>query len=326
MWYASGLMSEGGNDQLKSVLVITGPTASGKSKLSMDLAARIPLEIISADSMQVYRHMDIGTDKASAEERSLVRHHLIDVKDPDEAWSVEEFKSRAAAAIDDIAARKHLPCIVGGTGLYVRALTKDYPLVDAPPDGRFRDEMRSLAKERGNQAVHALLWEKDPDSWNRLHPNDLKRVIRALEYYEATGQPISARRGVEATSPYRCLTVGIERDRQELQNRIDNRVEVQFARGFVGEVQDLLALGYREDLPSMQGLGYKEICQHLRGLSTIPETMALIKRNTRRFAKRQLTWFSREEGINWVRAGNDTPWDETVKRALDLAKERFALD
>jgi tRNA dimethylallyltransferase len=317
-------LPEGGRSQLRRVLVVTGPTASGKSRLSMDLSTRYPLEIISADSMQVYRYMDIGTDKPGKEETARVRHHLMDIKDPDEPWSVEEFKARAEAAIEEIGARGKLPCVVGGTGLYVRALLRNYPLVDAPPDWGFRRRLQELANLKGNQAVHAMLRERDPASWRGLHPNDLKRVIRALEYFHATGQRISARRIEPPELPYEALIVGIVWSRQELYERIDNRVEAQFARGFVAEVERLLALGFSEDLPSMQGLGYKEICQYLKGLGTLPETVALIKRDTRRFAKRQFTWFSREEGVDWVKAGKDTPWAETVGRAYDLVEERLA--
>ncbi len=305
-------------DGLRKLLVITGPTASGKSALSMELASRLSLEIISADSMQVYRGMDIGTDKPPSEDTRRVKHHLIDVKDPDEPWSVEEFKSRAEQVVEEIGARGNLPCVVGGTGLYVRALVRDFTLVDAPPDWDFRRRMADLAKERGNQAVHALLKDRDEASWKALHPNDQKRVVRALEYFEATGQPISGRLSRSADSPYDLLLIGIAWDRQDLDVRIDNRVEAQFERGFVAEVEALIDKGYRDDLPSMQGLGYKEICLYLRGLLTLQETKDLIKRNTRRFCKRQFTWFSREEGINWVRAGKDTAWTETVDKAYDL--------
>lgn len=308
---------------MTKVLAIIGPTATGKSALAMELASRYPLEIISADSMQVYRGMDIGTDKPSLKETARVRHHLVDVKDPDDQWSVEEFKREATGAIAGITGRDRIPSIVGGTGLYVRALLHDYPLVEAPPDVTLRRSLGAVAKARGPQAVHAMLKEKDPISWQELHPNDLKRVIRALEYYQLTGLSISERRLRKVDPLYRSLMIGISWDHQELHRRIDNRVEDQFARGFVEEVKRLLACGYREDLPSMQGLGYKEICQHLHGLLTLEETKYLIKRNTRRLAKRQLTWFSKEEGINWVRAGKDTVWADTVKRASELVDGFF---
>ncbi|MGI6643681.1 MAG: tRNA (adenosine(37)-N6)-dimethylallyltransferase MiaA [Bacillota bacterium] len=303
------------------ILVIAGPTASGKSRLALDLAASIPLEIISADSMQVYRGMDIGTDKPSREEQERVAHHLIDVKDPDQEWSVEEFVRLAQCAIRSIKARGRVPCIVGGTGFYMRALLRDYPLEDAPPDWEFRRRMQGFAKEHGNEALHNKLLDKDPVSWKNLHPQDQKRVIRALEYYEATGKPISSRVGATKTRAprYQAAILGLWWERQELYQRIDYRVERQFKRGLVEEVKYLLDQGYSQDLPSMQGLCYKETCNYLAGFSTLDETKNLIMRNTRRLAKRQFTWFSREEGINWVRAGKDRSWDSIVKEAKEAA-------
>ncbi len=308
----------------RKVLVIAGPTATGKSAMSLDLAMRFPIEVISADSMQIYRGMDIGTDKVSLEQRAQVRHHLIDIKDPDEPWSVEEFKSLASQAIEDISGRGLLPCIVGGTGLYIRALLRDFPLQDAPPDWELRRSLTQMAAEKGNQAVHALLRDRDPVSYRTLHPNDQKRVIRALEYHKATGRPISERLLVQPVSPYDALWIGISWNRQLMDERIDNRVEEQWKRGFVQEVQALLEKDYSEDLASMQGLGYKEVCLMLRGLLTPDEAKALIKRNTRRYYKRQLTWFSREEGINWVSAGNDIAWISTVEAASNLCEKWLA--
>ncbi len=300
---------------MKRLLVITGPTASGKSSLSMDLSSFFPIEVISADSMQVYRGMDIGTDKVSREDAARVAHHLIDIKDPNEPWSVEEFKTRATAAIDQITSRGHIPCLVGGTGFYVRALLRDFPLCDAPPDPELRESLRDLAAERGNEAVHALLRDRDETSWRTLHPNDLKRVIRALEYHKQVGEPISRRLSEEQRRPFDSFSIGISWNRHVLEERIDNRVEAQFRRGFVSEVENLQRAGYGEDLPSMQGLGYKEICLFLRGLLTVQETKGMIKRNTRRYCKRQFTWFAKEEGINWVAAGKDIGWTSSVRVA-----------
>ncbi|HHY76088.1 MAG TPA: tRNA (adenosine(37)-N6)-dimethylallyltransferase MiaA [Firmicutes bacterium] len=297
------------------VIVICGPTATGKTKLALDLGRYFPLEVISADSMQIYRYMDIGTAKPTPEEMSRIRHHLVSIKDPDEPWSVEEFKERASQAIEEICGRGNIPFIVGGTGLYIRALLSDYPLTDAPPDPEFRGAMKALAEREGKQAVHALLKDKDPEAWKTLHPNDLKRVIRALEYHRATGRPISARRLESPASPYDPLKLAIRWDRQDLGKRIDNRVEDQFREGFVEEVLRLRRLGFRSDLPSMQGLGYKEIGYYLDGLLSLDETKALIKRNTRRLAKRQFTWFSREEGITWMEASQDRDWDDLLREA-----------
>jgi tRNA dimethylallyltransferase len=309
---------------LVKVVVIAGPTASGKSKLALDLERHFPLEVITADSMQVYRHMDIGTAKPTPEEMSLVKHHLVSIKDPDEPWSVEEFKERASHAVEEICGRGKVPFIVGGTGLYIRALLSDYPLGDASPDPDFRRAMRKFAEKQGNQALHALLKDKDPESWKTLHPNDLKRVIRALEYHRATGQPISARRVKNPASPYDPLKLAIRWNRQDLGVRIDNRVEDQFREGFVEEVARLFSLGYDASAASMQGLGYKEIGYYLDGLLTLEETKALIKRNTRRLAKRQFTWFSREEGIIWLEASQDRNWEDIVREASELIRSHLA--
>jgi tRNA dimethylallyltransferase len=308
---------------LDKLIVIVGPTATGKTRLALDLGHDYPLEVISADSMQVYRFMDIGTAKVTPEEMARVRHHLISIKDPDEPWSVQEFRERAARAIDEIIERNNIPCVVGGTGLYVRALLYDYPLRDAPPDPEFRRAMREFAEKEGNQALHALLKDRDPESWETLHPNDLKRVIRALEYYRTTGRPISARRLKNPGSPYDPLRLALRWDRQDLGVRIDNRVEEQFRQGFVEEVARLRSLGYDHTIPSMQGLGYKEIGYYLDGLLTLQETKELVKRNTRRLAKRQLTWLSREEGIIWLEAGQHRDWNETVRKASGLVREHL---
>ncbi len=300
----------------KKLLVITGPTASGKSRLALDLADKIPLEIISADSMQVYKYMDIGTDKPPAEDQAKIKHHLIDIKDPDEAWSVEEFQRRATDAIDAIRGRGRLPCVVGGTGFYIRALLQGFPLEEAPPNREFRREMELVAKTKGNQFLHTMLKAKDFESWRGLHPNDVKRVIRALEYYEATGKPISRRLQSNKPPAYDALILGLLWDRKYLYQRIDQRVDLQFARGLVDEVKHLFDMGYSCMLPSMQGLCYKETCGYLLGLLSYEETKSLMRRNTRRFAKRQFTWFARENGINWIPTGNNETWKSVVEKAL----------
>ncbi len=305
---------------MNRLLVITGPTASGKSRLAMSLAESLPLEIISADSMQVYRHMDIGTDKPAHQDLQKVRHHLVDIRNPDEQWTVQEFQKEAGSAIDDIRSRDHLPCIVGGTGFYIRALLKGYPLENAPPDQRFRRKMKELARAEGNRALHRLLLKRDSASWRDLHPNDVKRVIRALEYYETTGRPISARKSVHSEPPYDSVILGLQWERHELYERIDTRVEEQFRRGLIGEVEGLLQMGYDEDLPSMRGLCYNEACAYLLGLVTQEEAKRLLKRNTRRFAKRQFTWFAREEGIIWIPAGKDKLWENIVGQAVRLVE------
>ena len=302
--------------QLEKLLVITGPTASGKSSLALELAQVYPIEIISADSMQVYRYMDIGTDKVSKEIREQIPHHLIDIKYPDEPWSVEEFQETAKAAIEDIQSRDRLPCVVGGTGFYIQALLYDFPLEKAPPNPDLRNKLIQSARANGNSYVHSMLKEIDPESYETLHPNDLKRVIRAIEYHEATKTPISARKHLDRNSPYDAIIIGLRWRREDLYKRIDERVEEQFDRGLVREVSNLLDMGYTLDLPSMQGIGYKEVCWMLYGLATESEAINTIKRNTRRYAKRQFTWFAKEKGILWLPIGRD----KTVSHAAQQVR------
>ncbi|MBE3520339.1 MAG: tRNA (adenosine(37)-N6)-dimethylallyltransferase MiaA [Firmicutes bacterium] len=313
-----------GTELRKGIVVITGPTASGKSRLALDLAELFPVEIISADSMQVYRGMDIGTDKPSPDERRRVPHHLIDIKDPDEEWSVREFQERSRRAIEEIRARGRYPMIVGGTGFYIRALLRGFPLDDAGPDPIFREEMRRVAREKGTQYLHNMLKQVDPETAERVHPNDEKRIIRALEYYKATGKPISLRLKVspkEAT--FDALVLGLRWSREELRQRIEARVHQQFKRGFVQEVRNLLEKGYSRDLPSMSGLGYREVTDFLYGLTTEEECKRLICRNTARFAKRQFTWFAREPDMVWIECGGGKPWEDVVDEARKLIEDNL---
>lgn len=304
--------------QLQKLLVITGPTASGKSSLALELAQVYPIEIISADSMQVYRYMDIGTDKVSKETREQIPHHLIDIKYPDESWSVEEFQERAKRAIEDIQGRNRLPCVVGGTGFYIQALLYDFPLEKAPPNPHLRNKLLQSARAHGNSYVHGMLKEIDPESYETLHPNDLKRVIRAIEYYESTKMPISARKHLDRRSPYDAIIIGLKWHREDLYEKINERVEEQFDRGLVREVSNLLDMGYTLDLPSMQGIGYKEVCWMLYGLATESEAKSTIKRNTRRYAKRQFTWFGKENGILWLPLDRDKTVSHAAQRARDI--------
>ncbi len=284
----------------------------------MKLATLYPIEIISADSMQVYRYMDIGTDKVTVEQMSKVKHHLIDIRYPDEPWSVRDFQCLASQAITCITSKERIPCIVGGTGFYIRALLHNFPLEDAPPDPGLRARLKSLARRYSNSLVHNMLKRIDRESYKNLHPNDLKRVIRAVEYYRATGRPISQRTHLESDPIYDYKMIGLHRNRKELYERIDNRVDEQFKRGLIAEVENLMNLGYEENLPSMQGLGYKEVWWMLKGLATLDETKSLLKRNTRRFAKRQLTWFSREEGIIWLSIGKHKSQKQLIEQICNL--------
>lgn len=300
-------------DHKQPLLVLVGPTAVGKTALSLDIAETFGCEIVSGDSMQVYRGMDIGTAKADAAERARIRHHLIDIREPDEPYSVSDFQRDARAAIADIHGRGKLPFLVGGTGLYVEAVCYGYRFHEGGADEAFRARMHAFAREHGNEALHGRLARIDPDSARRLHPNDVRRIIRALEVYERTGETLSAQLAAQTReSPYRLCVIGLTMARDKLYARIDERVDVMIRRGLVDEVRRLLSRGFDDGMTAMQGLGYKEIAAHLRGEMTLEEAVDLLKRDTRRFAKRQLSWFRRMPDIHWVDV------TETEKKAAHL--------
>ncbi|MGG2200316.1 MULTISPECIES: tRNA (adenosine(37)-N6)-dimethylallyltransferase MiaA [Paenibacillus] len=283
------------------LLVLVGPTAVGKTKLSLTLAQMYDAEIISGDSMQVYRRMDIGTAKATPEERAMVKHHLIDIHEPEEPFSVAEFQERCVPLIRDIDRRGKLPFIVGGTGLYIESVCYDFQFSEAGSDEAFREEMETFALRHGADALHARLREVDPESAERLHPNDQRRIIRALEIYKVTGERLSDRLKVQKrVTPYELCIIGLTMDRALLYKRIEERIDLMIEQGLVDEVRGLLAQGVDPSSLSMQGLGYKEIVSYLEGRATLNEAIDVLKKNTRHFAKRQLSWFRRMKDIEWV--------------------------
>ncbi|HZG88562.1 tRNA (adenosine(37)-N6)-dimethylallyltransferase MiaA [Paenibacillus sp.] len=283
------------------LLVIVGPTAVGKTAVSLDVAKRYPIDIISGDSVQVYRGMDIGSAKATPEERSAVPHYMIDLLDPDEPFTVADFKERVEALVADSAARGRLPTIVGGTGLYIESVVYDYRFSPAEADEAARARWNALADERGTAALHALLAERDPASAARIHPNDRKRLVRALEVFEATGRPMSEQaQKREKTSPYALCMIGLTMERSLLYERINRRVDLMLEEGLLEEVRSLLERGYDRALPSMQAIGYKELAAYLEGELSYEAAVELLKKNTRHFAKRQLSWFRTMPQIHWV--------------------------
>ncbi|MBY9082020.1 tRNA (adenosine(37)-N6)-dimethylallyltransferase MiaA [Paenibacillus sp. HN-1] len=289
------------------LLVLLGPTAVGKTRLSLSLASALNAEIISGDSMQVYRGMDIGTAKIRQEEMEGIPHHLIDVLDPREPYSVAEFQSEGRRLISEISGRGKLPFIVGGTGLYIESLCYGFRFSEAVADEAFRSEMDRYADEYGALALHARLAEVDPESAARLHPNDRRRIIRALEIFRQTNTPLSqSPAAVKPESPYDLCLIGLSMDRQLLYRRIEERIDEMLADGLVDEVKALLERGCGRSLVSMQGLGYKEIAAYLAGEMTYDESVTLLKRDTRRFAKRQLSWFRHMKDIHWVDVGEGT--------------------
>lgn len=286
----------------KPLIILTGPTAVGKTKASIGLAKAIGGEIISADSMQVYRHMDIGSAKIKPEEMEGVPHHLIDVLEPDEEFHVVKFQELAKEAMQGIWKRGHIPVVTGGTGFYIQALLYDIDFDENEKEEAYRKEMEAYAREHGAEALHEKLALVDPASAETIHPNNVKRVIRALEFYEQTGKRISEHNETQRQkeSPYAFAYFVLTDDRAHLYKRIDRRVDQMIEEGLVAEVQALKDKGYTRQLVSMQGLGYKEILDYLDGNCTLEEAIYTIKRDTRHFAKRQLTWFKREQDVIWI--------------------------
>lgn len=299
------------------LLIIVGPTAVGKTDFALTLAKEIQGEIISADSMQVYQKMNIGTAKPSSEEMAMVPHHLVDCIPPDQEFTVADYLSRVEALVPIIRSRGAIPMLVGGTGLYIQAVTEGFIFPEMETDWRLRDEMHRLAEEKGPEAVHDLLRSVDPDLADKLHPNDLRRVIRGIEVYRQTGQTSTyfQQKAKEVPKRYNTIKVGLTRDRKELYERIDLRVDQMIGAGLVDEVQGLLATGYRPELISMQGLGYKEIVGYLQGEYDLEEAIYRLKRDTRHFAKRQLTWFKRDDEIFWL-----NPGEQTVSQMVETVK------
>ncbi len=289
------------DDAKPKIVIVLGPTASGKTELAIRLAESFDGEIVNADSMQVYRGMDIGTAKPSLEERRRIPHHLIDIVDPDEDFSASDFRREASRAIADIHGRGKRAIVVGGTGLYIKALLKG--LVDSPSgEETIRRELEETAERLGGAELLRRLAEVDPETAGRLHPNDRVRIIRALEVYLQTGRPISRFREEHdfAGDYYDSLKLGIAVERGELYRRIEERVDRMMAEGFPEEVRGLLARGYTAQLKPFRAIGYKEMCVHLSGACTLEEAVRLIKRDTRRYAKRQMTWFKQDQEIYWV--------------------------
>lgn len=282
------------------ILVVCGPTASGKSELALRLAHALDAEIINADSMQIYHGLDIGTAKPSQDQQAEIRHHLLDIVEPDQSFSAADFSSAADAAIRDIISRGKQVLVVGGTGLYIRALLCG--LVDSPSGaGELRQALQDDADKVGNEAMLEQLRLVDPEQARRLHPNNLVRIIRALEVFQLTGIPLSCYQKEHAftTRRYKTLQIGISVERGLLYERIDGRVERMLIDGLENEVKTLLAAGFGRDLKSMRSIGYKEMAAHLCGEISREEMIRLIKRNTRHYAKRQMTWFKADPDILW---------------------------
>jgi len=279
------------------LVILLGPTASGKTGLSIKLAKKFNGEVVSADSRQVYKYMDIGTDKIPVPDRQGIKHYMIDVREPDQVFTMADFQKEATHSIQEILHKAKVPFLVGGTGLYINAIADNYELEPVPPDHALRRELEAELAEKGAEELHKMLAELDPLSASRIHPNNHRFLIRALEINMKTGRPKKDRKG---ESKYEVFKIGVDWPREELYARINARVDTQIDRGILNEIKTLLAEGYSRDLPSMSGLGYKEYFPYLDGVRTIAECLEDLKQNTRNYAKRQITWFGRDDTIYWI--------------------------
>ena len=308
----------------KKILVIVGPTASGKTRLAVELAKAHNGEVVSADSMQIYRRMDIGTAKPTAEEMDGIPHHMIDVADPEEDFSVARYVELASACVDDILSRGKLPIVAGGTGLYVDSLLSGRTFAAFSPESSLRRELEEELAERGGEAMLAELAKVDPEAAARLHPNDHKRIVRALEVYHSTGKTISEHnQETQALPPrYEALTIGLNfQDRADLWERIDARVDQMAANGLEREVRELLSSGLSPACTAMQAIGYKEFVAAVEGTMTWREAEELVKLRSRQYAKRQLTWFRRAPETHWLLWDKNPDFGSARQRSTELLRE-----
>lgn len=309
---------------MKPMVVLTGPTAVGKTELSIRLAEALDGEIISADSMQVYKKMNIGTAKIRKEEMGGIPHHLIDVLDPAEEFNVVRFQEMAKEALAGIYERGKIPLVVGGTGFYIQGLLYDIDFTREEQDKSYRERLQKKAEEEGAGAVHQMLEKVDSVSAGKIHPNNVKRVIRALEFYHLNGRPISEHNEEEARkkSPYQSAYFVLNQERQTLYERINRRVDLMMEEGLIGEVKSLVEEGYGRNLVSMQGIGYKEVFDYLEGEISLEETTERIKKDTRHFAKRQLTWFGREKEVIMIDKDKFETEEKILEHMLGILREK----
>ncbi|MDX9887805.1 MAG: tRNA (adenosine(37)-N6)-dimethylallyltransferase MiaA [Anaerovoracaceae bacterium] len=299
---------------MRRIIVLLGPTAVGKTKLAIELALGLNGEVVSADSMQLYKKMSIGSAKPTAEEIDLVPHHLVDQIDPFQHFTVAQYQKLAKQAIGDILSRGKVPIIAGGTGLYINSLIYNMDFGENPRDLGFRQEMEALAEVEGNEAVHRLLAEKDPLAAQRIHPNNLKKVIRGLERVSQEGNIKSFEESFQPTEDYQVTLIGLKRDREELYKRINDRVDHFIEQGLIEEVKGLIEDGLNVDNISMLGIGYKEIYDYIQGTTSLERAITLVKQNSRHLAKRQMTWFTRYQGVKWFDLSSlQKPEEEILK-------------
>jgi len=306
------------------IIVIGGPTASGKTALSIALAKRFGGCIISADSMQIYQHMDIGSAKPTEAEREGIRHELMDIVSPLENFSLADYLVLAHDAIEKAVSRGELPIVIGGTGLYINSLVDDVCLEESESDPELRKELTKIGEEQGGEVLLRMLREFDPESAERLHPNNLRRIVRAIEVYRLTGKTMTEQMQESRKKPsrYEPLMLAIRWDMKKLYERIEKRVDIMLGDGLEAEVRMLWDMGCNKHMTSMQGIGYKQFLNYFHGLTTLSETVNLIKRDSRRYAKRQMTWFRRDERICWLDAEKN-PIDTAILLCEDFVLANF---
>ncbi len=306
------------------LIIIVGPTAVGKTETSIILAERLDAEIISADSRLFYRGMDIGTAKPTQEERQRVPHHLIDVADPDQIWSLANYLRAAREIIDEIHARGNLPMLVGGTGQYIRAMVEGWQVPEVHPDPRLRDRLEAWAEQIGPEGLHARLQVLDPQAAAKIDPPNLRRTVRALEVILTSGQRFSKQKG-RKPPPYAILQIGLRRPRQEIYTRVDARIQAMLESGLVEEAQSLLDQGYSPELPPLSAIGYRQVIQYLQDQISLEQVIKIMKRKTRKFVRHQANWFSPDDpDIHWVDAGPEAADDiEAIIRSFVTDTENF---
>ncbi len=309
----------------EKIIAIAGPTASGKTALSVELASIYGGEIVSCDSMQIYKEMNIGTAKPTIKERRGIPHYMIDEVEIGESFSVVRYAEKAREYIDDILSRGKTPILVGGTGLYLDSVINNTAFSEAQSDEKYRSELYEIAQKEGNEAVHKMLCEIDPASAEKIHANNLRRVIRALEIYKTTGKTMTRVNEESKREPiYDALIIGLSLERELLYERINRRVDVMLEEGLLKEVEKILALGVDKGKTAMQAIGYKELIEYKEGKVTFSEAVENIKRESRRYAKRQLTWFRRNNKISWLLLQSDYNYDKIVKQSCDMI-DKFGI-
>lgn len=311
----------------RNLILIVGPTAIGKTSISIELAKRINGEIISADSMQIYKKMNIGTAKVRDEETKGINHYMINEVYPDEEFSVCNFQELAYKYISDIYSKNKIPIVVGGTGLYINSLVYNLDFTEAVSNQKLRDKYYNMAEVYGNEYIHEMLKEVDKKSYNRIHVNDTKRIVRALEVYYETGKPMSEnyKKFREPNPDFNIVMIGLNMDRKKLYKRINKRVDMMIDEGLITEVKGLMDEGYTEDLTSIKGLGYKEIIGYINNDYELEEAIEILKRDTRRFAKRQLTWFRRDKRVNWIDVDEYDSKKQIVNRIISILNDNINL-